>query len=517
MPLKLLQTIVPWQTFSASVREAGELARDENFNPLSLITEHYPQLRRYGPALLETFEFRPAAVAQDLIAAVDVLRQMNRDGVRNVPLDAPLGFIRRRWSEYIFGPDGIDRRFYELCVMAELKNALRSGDVSVAGSRQFRDFDDYLMPRPEFDQRSAAKTLALPGATSSLAYLDERIAVLRSALDQTEALAAAGELPDAELTGAGLKISPLENSVPKEADTLRDALYRLLPHVKITDLLMEVDRWRGFTRHFIHLKTEEPVKDQPLLLAALLADATNLGLEKMAESCPGTSLARLSWLVAWHIRDETYSKALARIINHQHRVPFAAHWGEGTTSSSDGQRFRAGGRGEASGQVNPKYGNDPGVTFYTHVSDQYAPFHTKVINAAVRDATHVLDGLLYHESDLRIEEHYTDTAGFTDHVFALCHLLGFRFAPRIRDRRQTSLRSRQGCPMARSGPADRRPYQHQDHPTAARRSAAARCVNPARYRDGFSDFAKARLLPSPELSRGRPSRDRTYRTNPLHS
>lgn len=51
----------------------------------------------------------------------------------------------------------------------------------------------------------------------------------------------------------------------------------------------------------------------------------------------------------------------------------------------------------------------------------------------MRDATYVLDGLLYHESDLRIEEHYTDTAGFTDHVFALMHLLGFRFAPRIRD------------------------------------------------------------------------------------
>ena len=46
---------------------------------------------------------------------------------------------------------------------------------------------------------------------------------------------------------------------------------------------------------------------------------------------------------------------------------------------------------------------------------------------------HVLDGLLYHESELRIEEHYTNTAGFTDHFFALCHLLGFRFAPPIRD------------------------------------------------------------------------------------
>ena len=51
----------------------------------------------------------------------------------------------------------------------------------------------------------------------------------------------------------------------------------------------------------------------------------------------------------------------------------------------------------------------------------------------MRDATYVLDGLLYHESNLRIEDHYTDTAGFTDDVFALMHLLGFRFAPRIRD------------------------------------------------------------------------------------
>ena len=57
----------------------------------------------------------------------------------------------------------------------------------------------------------------------------------------------------------------------------------------------------------------------------------------------------------------------------------------------------------------------------------------------VRDSKYVLDGLLYHESDLRVEAHYTDTAGFTDHVFALMHLLGYRFAPRIRDLGDTKL------------------------------------------------------------------------------
>ena len=432
-PFAAIEAVLPWESFSASVKEAAELARGEDFDALSLIGEHYPQLRRYAPTLIETLQFRPAPVARELIEAVEVLREMNRDGLRKVPQHAPSGFIRRRWESYVVGPEGIDRRFYELCVMAELKNSLRSGDVSVAGSRQFRDFEDYLMPHTEFDRRLTQGELHVAVPTTGVAYIEERMSLLQSALDQTDALAREDQLPDAELNSTGLRISPLENSVPKEAEALRDALSNMLPHVKITDLLMEVDRWTGFTRHFTHLKTNEPSKDPALLLTAILADATNIGLGKMAESCPGTSPAKLSWLVAWHIRDETYSKALAEIVNHQHRMPFATHWGEGTTSSSDGQRYRAGGRGEAAGQVNAKYGNDPGVTFYTHVSDQYAPFHTKVINATVRDATHVLDGLLYHESELRIEEHYTDTAGFTDHVFALCHLLGFRFAPRIRD------------------------------------------------------------------------------------
>jgi TnpA family transposase len=218
----------------------------------------------------------------------------------------------------------------------------------------------------------------------------------------------------------------------------------LLPHVKITELLMEVDEWTGFTRHFTHLKTGDTAKDKTLLLTTILADAINLGLTKMAESCPGTTYAKLSWLQAWHIRDETYSTALAELVNAQFSHPFAENWGDGTTSSSDGQRFKSGSKAEGTGHINPRYGNEPGRMFYTHISDQYAPFSTKVVNVGVRDSTYVLDGLLYHESDLRIEEHYTDTAGFTDHVFALMHLLGFRFAPRIRDLGDTKLYIRKG-------------------------------------------------------------------------
>ncbi len=70
-------------------------------------------------------------------------------------------------------------------------------------------------------------------------------------------------------------------------------MYGLLPHVKITDLLLEVNRWTGFTRSFVHLKTGEPAKDQTLLLTAILADATNMGLAKMAESCLARPVLKL--------------------------------------------------------------------------------------------------------------------------------------------------------------------------------------------------------------------------------
>lgn len=281
--------------------------------------------------------------------------------------------------------------------------------------------------------------MPLAAATDCDQYPHERLTLLEAQLPTVNRMALANALPDAIITESGLKITPLNAAVTDTAQALIDQTAMILPHIKITELLLEVDEWTGFTRHFAHLKSGELVKDKNLLLTTILADAINLGLTKMSESCPGTTYAKLAWLQTWHIRDRTYRAALAELVNAQFRHPFAGHWGDGTTSSSDGQNFRTGSKAESTGYINPKYGSSPGRTFYTHISDLYAPFHTKVVNVGVRDSTYVLDGLLYHESDLRIEEHHTDTAGFTDRVFALKHLQGFRFAPRIRDLGDTKL------------------------------------------------------------------------------
>lgn len=432
-PFAAIEAVLPWEEFAQSVTEARKLARTDDFDYLSRIGDGYTQVRRYAPAFLDALPMKAAPAARDILDAVDVLKALNAGNARKVPEDAPTVFVKKRWNSLVFTSAGVDRRFYELCTLSEMKNALRSGDIWVQGSRQFKDFEEYLIPADAFAASKRDGALPLTVSRDADQYLHDRLRLLSEQLETVNRMAQANELPDATITETGLKITPLANAVPEEADALMQRAYSLLPHVKITELLMEVEEWTGFARHFTHVKSGAAAGDPMLLLSAILADAINLGLTKMAESCPGTTYAKLSWLQAWHIRDETYSSALAELVNAQRQHPFARHWGEGTTSSSDGQRFKAGGHAQAGGNINPKYGSEPGVQFYTHVSDQYSPFHTKVINVGVRDATYVLDGLLYHESDLRIEEHYTDTAGFTDHVFALMHLLDFRFAPRIRD------------------------------------------------------------------------------------
>ena len=147
-------------------------------------------------------------------------------------------------------------------------------------------------------------------------------------------LAKAGELPEASIVDGVVKIMPPDDQ-PEQLEQLTRQAYAMLPRIKITDLLIEVDEWTNFTGHFTHLRNGEVVSDRALLLSAILADGINLGITRMAEACPGISASVLSRIATWHIREETYSKALAEIVNHHHHIEFAGHWGDGTTSSSD--------------------------------------------------------------------------------------------------------------------------------------------------------------------------------------
>jgi TnpA family transposase len=435
-----IAAVIPWNRFLTTVAEAEALARSEEFDAYQMLGEHYAGIRRWVPAFLDAFVFQSAPAAAALMRAIDMLRDMNRKAVPSLPKSAPISFVRERWARHVLRGGVIDRRYYVLCVLSELRDRLRAGDVWVVGSRRYRAFEERLISRETLKELERDGTLPIAVNADFERFIAARHALLNERLAAIDIKAKGGLLPDVTLDKGVLKITPIEKSTPPEAEALAARLYAM-PRIRITDLLSEVARWTLFTEWFTHLRTGEPAADPQVLMASLLADGLNLGLTRMAEACSIASLGQLAWTADWHIRDETYALALRRLVDQQQREPLAAMFGGGCASSSDGQFFQAGGFGRDASSINAHYGDEPVVKFYTHLSDRYAPFHTKVIAATASEAAHVLDGLLYHQSEVAARRHHTDGGGDSDHVFALCCLLGFQFAPRIPDLKSRRLYS----------------------------------------------------------------------------
>jgi TnpA family transposase len=430
---RAVATAVGWEKLAASVAEAERLARPDKADLPALAARAWPVLHRLGPVFLEAFKLRAVPPVASTLRAIELLHDAYRSDGRTWPQSLPVSFLRAPWREAVLGSTNTsssERRIWEAATLLALRDRLRAGDIWVEGSRRWRAVEDQLIPRALFTAMRAAGPLPVAAPATAADYLAERRALLDRRLADVSTKAAADALEDVRIKGDDMKISPLKAVTPEAAEDLAERLYAMIPNARITSLLAEVHRWTRFASVFTHQQTDLPADDLRVVLTGVLAEATNLGLSRMADACSVTSRRKLAWTAGWHLREETYRSALAMLVNAQQRQPLAALFGAADVSSSDGQGFPTAGRGEAMGAINAHYGREVSALFYTHVSARHAPYHTVAISPS-GEAAHVIDGLLYHEADLSIAVHHTDGGGLSDHVFALAHLLGFRFAPRI--------------------------------------------------------------------------------------
>jgi TnpA family transposase len=429
------------------------VSRDELNNALQLLSEHqheldeidfigrrYSYLRQFFPRLLATLKFRAYQEPDSLLEALHILQEMNASSTDRLPKyleDVPTDFIDKHWLKRTVNRDGtVNRRWYDLSVMWELRNALRSGRIWVEHSKRYTHLDTYLMPKETWQ---AKKPIFFELVAIEQEWTDRRKALqvrLESALHDLN-----DQLPDdgaLRIEDGHIILTPYEGD--SEPSALALQIQDLLPHLQLPELLHEVDTWTNFSRHLYHAGNANSRIDnlQRHLYAVILAQARNIDFKQMVDVVD-LSYRQMLWCNNWYVREETVQPATDELVNYQYRQPLSHYWGDGRFSSSDGQRFPVAVRTQNATPLPRYFGYGRGLTFLTWTSNQYSQYGTLVTPPTHREAAYTLDKILDNDSEIDIQEHTTDTEGYTDLIFVLFDLLGMQFAPRLKDISATRL------------------------------------------------------------------------------
>ena len=152
---------IPKKVLQRAVYESTTIARPLDDSHVDFFERRYSYLRQFIPKFLNTFNFQSNPEADSLLNAVNILRTLNSENRRKIPDEAPIDFIPNQWRPYVISKNGaINRHYYELCVLWELRGALRAGNIWLKHSRKFANPETYLIPPNRWlHQMQSSKTV----------------------------------------------------------------------------------------------------------------------------------------------------------------------------------------------------------------------------------------------------------------------------------------------------------------------------------------------------------------------
>ena len=431
---KTIFTHIEKKTLQAMVLDCERVCRPDDNSVWDFFASRYSYIRQFSPNFMSVLRFETNDDFLGLMKALYNLRMVDAKNWPALPKNTPIDFIAKTWEPFVFNDAGeIQHRFYELCVLWELRSRLRSGEVWSPHSKRYSNPDSWLIPLELWD---GVRSEYLPLIRFPSTWLEKRSTCAQEYKAAISALN--GELKtesNIRIENNRLVITPFSSRNDAESVTrLQAEITNRLPRVELTDLLIEVDSWLEFSECFTHAAGEaHRLGDfHKRLYVALFVGACNLEHDRLAFQA-SLSSEQLRWFTTWFVREETLRAAINRAVDNQFQNPFSKHFGTGSMSSSDGQRFPVPVKSRNAVALPKYFAHGRGLTFLSWTSDQFSQYGIKVAPTTDRESTYVFDGISDNESDLPIASHTTDTAGYTDLVFALGDLLGIDFCPRIRD------------------------------------------------------------------------------------
>ena len=221
---------------------------------------------------------------------------------------------------------------------------------------------------------------------------------------------------------------------PQSLGRLKDLLSQRYGMVDLLDIFVEAERLTGFTRFFTHSGTKE-VRSRdalrPLLLLDLFAEGTNTGIKRVATANQRYGYDELLYVRKYYVSVEALRQANATVVNKILALRHPQLWGEGHACASDGKRFESW-RQNLMTEWRSRY-KGYGVVVYWHVATNAVCLYSQLRNFSFSEVAAMIEGLIRHDTEMRVEKNFVDSHGQSEVAFAFCHLLGgVRLMPRLK-------------------------------------------------------------------------------------
>ncbi|MBD2311078.1 Tn3 family transposase [Desertifilum sp. FACHB-1129] len=401
---------------------------------------HY---RRMVPQILEALEFRSNnELYQPVIKALELIKKYTGSSQHYYSSEDEVlidGVLKSSWREIVVevddsGVEKINRVNYEINGLQALREQLRSKEIWVVGAKRYGN-PELDLPK-DFEVQRQVYYQALSQPTDAEAFINTLQQKMTEALEKLDSFLPKNQKVKILPRDNGwISVSPLESQPePLNLQRFKGELISRWPMTSLLDILKETDLRVGFTEQFHSVASRETLDRKILqrrLLLCLFGLGTNTGLKRLSSGGTGENYSDLLYVKRRYLHKENLRNAIIQVVNAIFQVRLPQIWGEGTTAcASDSKKFGSWDQNLMT-EWHIRYGGR-GVMIYWHVEKKSVCIYSQLKTCSSSEVAAMIEGLLRHCTDMKVEKNYVDTHGQSEVAFAFCHLLSFQLLPRLK-------------------------------------------------------------------------------------
>ena len=389
-------------------------------------------LQKCTADIVRLLQVEEKSVNQNLLKALQYFQAT--DG--HIEKSAPHGFLSEKEQAAInVGEQNFPVSLYKVLLFQKIAQGIKSGQVNFASSHKYRSLEDYLIPSSEWQSMTGyllEKADLLPWQHWQRVKPGLAQMTYASFIAVNQNLKNNPWFKSASAQDWSVLTPPIER-------TWLGGMKEYFPTrqlVSLAEVFSTVQQATSFLDQFTHwqIATKQKRPTNQSLCAAIMGIGCEIGIGKMSHIAKNVGATELENTVNRYLSNDNLLAANARLMdfignlelpNVYRREPDQLH------TSSDGQKYEVSVPSLNAHYSFKYFGQNKGVSVYSFIDERHLLFYSTVISSSEREAAYVIDGLLHNES-IKSDLHSTDSHGFTEVVFAVTHLLGFTFAPRLK-------------------------------------------------------------------------------------